>query len=383
MKIAQVLVTQAWGNINPEAIERGLGGRETAMIRLAEQWAKLGHEVTNFVPIERAERHNEGGLTHSGITVGAVGFHEYVPVQLAKPMLACFPYDAVVSWETPSVYADERIVEQQKVRLVHMQVAHFLGGQMEAAEQYATGVVALSNWAKDFLLHSGLEMPEEKLYVRPNGVNIGNYQYDLVQAKATKGHRGAPRFVYSSSPDRGLWNLLKAWPRLKSHWKDAELYVGYGVGNWTSQVRWSHNRAGEMAVEIERLMTQDGVYDMGSIGQKQLSSLQTRCNFWLYPCDPIQPTETGCITAVENLAAGNPSVITDADCLADEFGEVASVAELPFDSGDAFLLALQDLYDNESLYKERVTAGREFAEQRDWKVIAPTWLELFEENRTN
>ncbi len=407
MKIVQVIQSNSWGEISPEAFKTGIGGREGAFIRLATEWAKLGHEVTNFVHTNKSKRFYEwpdpteadGSPYIFGCFRGAgeaspplfrerKGFHEYIPLSLAQPMLASFPYDAVVAWECPSVFSMEEIQEKQKVRLVHMQVAHLSDIEMVAANQFSTGMVALSEWAKEFLIHSGLTLNSDKLYVRPNGVNISDYPFN----KAFKKHRKTS-FVYSSSPDRGLWNLLKMWPQIRSEFKKPNLYVAYGVGQYIDTVRWSHNRQGEMCVEIEEMMKQPGIIDVGKIGQKRLAELQLNATAWIYPADTIQATETGCITAIENMAAGNFCLVSDADCLEDEFGKgfvggkgkiseyppPAIVFPLPFDQ-ERWIGAISHLLKNQDEWLVRKLAARTFAETRDWSRIAPTWIELFKEN---
>jgi len=135
MKIAQVINSNSWGDIGPDSFKKGIGGREGALVRLASEWASLGHEVTNFVSTGGSQRFpaspprpmghpRNPDATPAFYAPWSKGFHEYVPTNLAKPMLRAFPYDAVVAWECPSVYNDEQIQEQQKVRFVHMQVAH-------------------------------------------------------------------------------------------------------------------------------------------------------------------------------------------------------------------------------------------------------------------
>jgi glycosyltransferase involved in cell wall biosynthesis len=381
MKIAQVIQADSWGDVTPEALERGIGGREGAMIRLATEWAKLGHEVTNFVPTKKAQRFFEvktktekyfGPPDATPRLWKDPGFHEYVPLNLTKPMLASFPYDAVVAWECPSIYEDERIQEKQKVRLVHMQVAHFNIGEMEAAERYSTGVVALSEWAKEFLVSSGLQ--HKNLYVRPNGVSLDNYPIDPNFGEIPK-HKA---FVYSSSPDRGLEQLLELWPGIRKEHPDANLYVTYGVEKYVEQVRWSHNKIGEMALNIIEGMKQPGIVDLGKIGQRKLADLQRHACMWIYPADTIQATETGCITAIENMAAGNPCVMSDADCLASEFGEVACISELPFEADD-YMEYINSILSDPVRYKNLSERGRKFAETREWSKIAPTWIDLFKE----
>jgi glycosyltransferase involved in cell wall biosynthesis len=368
MRIAQVLFSNSWGEITPDLFEKGVGGREGAMMRLATEWAKLGHEVTNFVPVENSLRTYGTRLPSND----ALGFHEYVPINLARPMLESFPYDAVVAWECPSVFASEKVMKKQKVRLVHMQVAHFNPGEEEAAEKHATGVVALSEWHKEFLVHSGLNHPN--LYVRPNGIDLSNYPPIWNKSDL-------PSFVYSSSPDRGLWHLLKMWREIRLEFKDTSLVVAYGVSDYIEKNKWLHSRVGEMSLEIEYLLKQPGIMNVGRIGQKALARYQMDATAFLYPCDPIGPTETGCITAIENMAAGNPCIMTDADCLEDEFGQVAMIHSLPLDYNE-YIGSLIEILHDPFRYERMMEEGRAFAETRDWKVIAPSWLELFEESRS-
>lgn len=361
MKIANVLHSDSWGDVTPSALERGIGGREGAMLQLSREWAKSGNFVTNFINTKKAVRHQEGD-----------GFHEYVNVNMAQAMLRSFPYDAVVAWECPSVFGHDEVLEKQKVRLTHLQVAHFNEGEQEAAETLSTGVVALSEWARDFLVHDGLTMPEDKLFVRPNGVNIDDYPINRTKSDKIS-------FVYSSSPDRGLWHLLKMWPLIRKQYPKANLFVAYGVKKFTEQVRWSHSRVGEMSVEIEHLMQQPGVVDLGKIGQKQLAQIQMNATAWLYPADTIQATETGCITAIENMAAGNPCIMSDADCLKSEFGEVAEIVSLPMNIDEFAYTAVQNILEYPSRMADYAERGRTFAESRAWSKIAPTWIELFKE----
>jgi glycosyltransferase involved in cell wall biosynthesis len=135
-----------------------------------------------------------------------------------------------------------------------------------------------------------------------------------------------------------------------------------------------------MSVEINELMKQPGVIDVGKVGQKQLAKMQLNATAWLYPADTIQATETGCITAIENMAAGNPCITTDADCLKDEFGEVAEIVSLPMNTDEFAYTVTQNILECPSRMAEMQEKGRNFAEGRDWSRIAPTWINLFKEN---
>jgi glycosyltransferase involved in cell wall biosynthesis len=296
-------------------------------------------------------------------------------------MLANQEWDAVIAWEQPSFLEEPRIRENAKVTICEMQVAHFAPHEMQAAEAHCDYVAALSEWHAQFLIHSGLDMPEGKVVVFPNGVDITRYDKQKVMSKIEVNPTGiAPKFVYSSSPDRGLWQLLQAWKDIRRRFPGAELHVAYGVEKLMSILKWMHGRQAEMAVEIERLMSQSGVIDHGKIGQTELSKLQMDSAAWLYPLDSIQATETGCITAVENAAAGNPIITTDCDCMEAEFGPIGAIVELPFNANE-FADTVEYVLRHGDIWQDLATSGRAFAETRDWRRIAPRWLQLFQKHQ--
>lgn len=390
MRISNVLISDSWGELTPDILEKGVGGREGAMMYLSREWAKLGHEVTNFVGVERGQRFEEKftgtwPLLHQGLPPGMGspygGFHEYLPLNMCRPMLANQEWDAVVAWEQPSFFEEPRIRDNVKVAVCEMQVAHFGPSEMQAAEMYCDYVAALSDWHAEFLIHSGLDMgSRDKVVVFPNGVDITRYPKNEVTQKMLRGPETPPKFVYSSSPDRGLWQLLQSWKYIRKAFPGAELHVCYGVDKLMNVLRWTHGRQGEMALEIERLMSQTGVLDYGKIGQGQLSKLQMDAAAWLYPLDAIQATETGCITAVENAAAGNPIITTDCDCMEAEFGAIGAIVDLPFDAHE-YALAVEQVVGDEEVWEDLSQTGRSFAETRDWSKIAPRWLQLFQSHQ--
>jgi hypothetical protein len=60
---------------------------------------------------------------------------------------------------------------------------------------------------------------------------------------------------------------------------------------------------------------------------------------------------------------------------------VSIINKLPFDQEDWIAELGNVLYDP-AIFSRMQSRGRKFAETRDWKVIAPTWLDLFEENKS-
>ena len=379
VKIANVLISNVWGEVGPDSLEKGIGGREGSMIYLSREWARLGHEVTSFVNCERGKRFEEEFDVENNFGSFSTfrGFHEYIPLNMTKGMLNNFPYDVLIAWECPSIFRDPITRENVGLKVCEMQVAHFMLTEMRAANEFCDYLTGLSNWHCEFLIHQGIDLPRERVVTLPNAVDMTRY-WD--HEKGWKNKRSTPKknwkFIYSSSPDRGLWHLLKCWPNIKKMNPKASLLVTYGVKKWIDQVRYSHGRVAEMAVELERLMDQPGIKNIGVIGQQKLSQHQINADAWLYPFDPIQPTETGCITAIENSAAGNPIITTDGDCMEDEFGEVGVIMPLPFDV-DNFSEAINQVMNDDSIYGELQQKGYEFASNRTWEKVAPKWIELF------
>lgn len=361
MKIANVLNSASWGSLSPDILEKGVGGREGAMIQLSQEWAKQSIEVTNFCNVEKSSRFYEEG-----------GYYEFVPLNITNKTLENFPYDVVIAWECPSLFNNESLRNNVGLKLTHLQCADFPSDQeMHYAGQYCDYTVVLSNWAKEYILNKGIEVTEDKVLIKPNGIRTSRYSFN-----PKKLVKGAWRFVYSSSPDRGLLHILNMWPDIRKLNPDAELVVTYGVDKWTSTVKWHHNKQAIMALDIEKGMKQEGIVDFGKVGQGRLSKLQQTATAWLYPLDAIQGTETGCITAIENMAAGNPCIISDGDCMEEEFGEAAYICPLPFNKND-YLNGLQEIMNDPEMYSGMQQAGFELASKRDWSDIAEEWMDLF------
>jgi glycosyltransferase involved in cell wall biosynthesis len=341
------------------------------MIRLAREWAKLGHEVTCFCPTSAPERHYEYADTSygDGFPGTALGFHEYVEHGAALTCLRNFQYDAMISWEFLPVLGDSQVMELQPFVAVEMQVAHFEPAFADMLV-LADAIFVLSDWHREFAMHEQPDLDPDKIRVLKNCVDLERYPWSEDDAEE---RRLANSFFYSSSPDRGLVHILRLWPELRQRLPGATLTVAYGVERWVGGARWQHQKLGEMAVEIEALMKQDGIFDVGSVGQAQLAKIQTSSTAMLYPCDTIQSTETGCITAVEAGAAGAPMFLAACDCLPSEFGDVAKFVDLPFDA-DEYLDQLTSVLADPDEYAKMRDDGRRMAEGRTWDKAAKLWL---------
>jgi len=114
-------------------------------------------------------------------------------------------------------------------------------------------------------------------------------------------YREPYRFVYSSTPDRGLDVLLEfIWADIKKEFPKAELHLYYG---WHTFEKLEKNNPERMAWmrKVKKLMEQDGVINHGRVGQQELAEDLMKTSYWLYPTNFA---EIHCITACEMQAAG-------------------------------------------------------------------------------
>jgi glycosyltransferase involved in cell wall biosynthesis len=361
VRIAQLVPECPWGEMLPDLLQQGVGGRETCALKLSEAWAEAGHHVDNYVPVEKPRQFE----SQSG------GVQRFAPYELGLLNLQVFPYDMVVVVEDPRPFADDGVREAQvgAVKLCHFQVAHVDEERLAHREPDDFVISALSPWHVDFLASQGLT---GESVVNPNGVSM-----DLYRDAASARQRG-PRFHYTSSPDRGLDHLLDVWPLVRAEIPKAELVIAYGLERVLAAYRYSHNREGEMASRVRSLLQTPGVVYVGKVGQSDLAQLHMTSTALLYPCDTMQPTETGCITVIEAMAAHAAVVTTDCDCLGSEFADSALMHELPVDP-QQFAASAVALYFDDALRDLYVERGAEKVKTRDWKDIAEGWIAFAQE----
>ena len=342
-----------------------MGGRETALVHLGEQWARQGHEVVNLVPVKRpfSKTYDSGGNI------------SYVDNGITYNYLSNFNSDALVSWEEPRIFGVPDIRKKIKFSVIEMQVAHLYvtTDDGKSLDHYVDGYAVLSKWAGDFLSKNEPSISKKKISILPQGVDLKRFP-----TPKTKHPGHSPyNFHYSSSPDRGLHHLLKLWPQILKLYPGSKLHIAYGIEKWTEETKWTHNLQSEIALDVLEGIKQEGIVYHGRIGQDKLAKIIYESDLLLYSCDTMSPTETGCATILESLAAGTPVITTDCDCIDSEFSSVSYQSKLPFDEDD-YLSEIVYILNTPDEYQLLQKDGRFLAEQRDWPVIADQWVEYLE-----
>lgn len=265
---------------NPDtARERGIGGSETAVIEMARRLAGLGHRVRVFC-----------STPSDGLFDGV----EYRSMARITDVRGC---DILIAWRDAGSL--DYVPAKSKWLWVH---DTNIGAANSWNLHLADRVLALSDWhAKHLIEKAGVDW--EKVSTTRNGIDTSRF--------SANPPRTPHRVLYTSSPDRGLEQLLDAWPQVRAGVPDAELHVFYG---WDMLERMAlREPTSSQGVFFAALKTKlaaldgRGVFIHGRVDQNVLADEMLRSGVWVHPStqpDGTEFTETSCISAMESQAAG-------------------------------------------------------------------------------
>lgn len=264
---------EPWG---PRKLSQGgLGGSETAVIRLAESFAKDRRRPIVYNPIDEPGYYN-------GVC--------YRPVDHFRPEIHS---DLYISWRMPEA-ADMAINTEHLSLWLHDTDC---GDRLTPARaRRFDSIVVLTEWHKNHVLKTYPFLDKNKVHVIGNGVDPNRFAADVT--------RNLKKVIYSSSPDRGLDIVLEhIWPKVIEAIPDAELHVYYG---WESFNRTAQIPGYGFLANFKNHMDQlflksKNVVQHGRIPQDLLAKEMQEASIWLYP---TYFSETYCITAVEAQLAG-------------------------------------------------------------------------------
>jgi len=308
-----------WGAVTPDDLKAGMkqvGGGECAMMSIARELAKLGHEVIVFYDTKPGR--------YDGV--------DYLPRNLYIPMVVQMEHDVLLSWDDTNAF---RYADKGKVHVLACQLNDaFIGAFDWTIDMY----VHPSQWHADRFHTMYPEMTKSKSIVRlTNGLDYERY------AVSDAPKREPHRVIYSSSPDRGLHHLLRMWPQVIAAVPDATLHVFYDMSKWldldkrmeeTGGFNITHERAKFLRDYIAAGVPNSVTFH-GGVGQTELSREQLKSSLMVYPCDPVAPTEGFSMSVLEGVASGCNVIISNADAFPELWTNVPGVTILPLPVDDA------------------------------------------------
>lgn len=349
-------ISEVW---NQETLKQGgHGGSETLVLEYATRFAADGWRVAVF------------GCPGDARGIGDDGV-EYWNSEDFQPME---PFTVLVSSRSMTPFAGPLLAQRKFLWLHDVNIGPSLRDIVGRPDQ----IIPISNWHKQHLQNL-YGIPDDELTVIPNGVDLSMYP----RPEFTDGHK----FIWSSSPDRGLDTLLQLWPWIKSEWPDATLDVFYGWEFIDKVI------AGDPAHPLNYIKSKisylwhnngaedGGLFWHGRVSPATLAKAQQQAEVWLYPTDFM---ETFCLTAIQaqlcgalpiasNLAALTENIACDYLTLngwpqnTDYQSRLAELMTGLFDSGE-------NATNLRARARER---GREFAEQFSIDSAYDAWNCLF------
>jgi glycosyltransferase involved in cell wall biosynthesis len=328
----------------------GLGGSETAIIKLAEAFAKAGHRMITYGEFKEPEYYFGGA---------------YRPKELFRPEVHS---DMFIAWRLPEA-ADWELNTDCLVLWMHDTDA---GDRLtrDRARKFDY-IVVQTEWHKKHLLTVYPFIKKSKIKIIGNGVDLARFSASDLAIKSPH------RVIYSSSPDRGLDVILEhIWPKIVEAVPDAELHIYYG---WESYDKISEiiGMGKRFKVKMDELfLNSKNVVQHGRINQVELAKEFEKSSIWLYP---TYFSETYCITAIEAQLSG---AIPITNHLA---GLQETVKNGIFIDGDVRSTEVQNEFANQTIGVLKMSSEermhlqnivRSKAPAYSWFDRARSWLEL-------
>jgi len=188
-----------------------------------------------------------------------------------------------------------------------------------------------------------------------------------------------PRFIYSSSPDRGLDTLLNLWGQITKEFPEATLNIFYGFEWWRSAIE-QRNDANEKRWmnDILANLNQPGIVNRGRVTQEVLAKEWIAADVWAYP---TRFTETYCITALEAQASKTVCVCTDlaglTTTVADRGILIAGDAYTP-EYQAKFLQEVKSILTDDGKRSYLTEKAYQWASKQTWANRAKEWHKMFQ-----
>uniref|UniRef100_A0A6M3IWP5 Putative glycosyltransferase n=1 Tax=viral metagenome TaxID=1070528 RepID=A0A6M3IWP5_9ZZZZ len=206
-----------------------------------------------------------------------------------------------------------------------------------------------------------------KIAIIGNGLDTGRYKN--VSRKKVK-----HSFIWLSSPDRGLEELLQLWPMIRERMSDATIKIFYGWNYFDSSLMIPSQR--EFKERIRKLIQQEGVQWCERVSQPELAIEMGKAEALLYP--PHDFRETYGIAFLEAQAAETIVFYRQNGALGETVNDRG--IPIPLDMKPEQIVDLvASTLDNSKLCNTIKAKGREYAMSRTWENQANKFLKLYQD----
>lgn len=376
---APLLCFVADGGFEPwtgsDILTKGVGGSETYIIEMAKYMQKRGdYKVLVFCNC----------LEHS-IFEGV----EYIPIAQFMPFAkARYIHTCIISRFSEYI----PVAINGKVENLYM-VLHDLtpSGIVIPISDKLKKIFCLSEWHVEYFTNI---FPQFKDITVPfyYGIDIANFdnervietdmenlpqsniQISMVESSPKKPYK----FIYSSYPNRGLYELLLMWPTIVARYPEANLHIYADVnGKWVNGVAPElMQKIRDLYVEYENLANGLNIHKYGWVSKSTLAEAWKTAEYWLYPCTFM---ETFCLTAVEAALSKTLAITNGLAALQNTVGDRGIRVEGDASSPQWREKALTELFsimENRERREELIEKNYEWAKKMSWENQAYKLLDV-------
>lgn len=336
---------------------KGIGGSEEAVIHLSKRFAERGLNVTVYNNCGHMRKEFDG-----------VKYRPFWEWNYRDRQ------DAVILWRSPKMLDYEINCDTVLMDM------HDVVGDGEFTPQRIARMKKAMFKSK---CHRGLypQIPDDKCEIVQNGI-----VWDLFQEE---GPRDPNLVINTSSPDRSLLTLLKAFSRVREAVPSARLQWAYGWGVWDSVFSGNEVRTDWKKEAIDLANSMEGVEMLGRVSHSDVAAMYRKAAVFAYPTAFY---EIDCISARKAQAAGAWPVVTDFAALDEtvSFGTKVRTDKskenwgkpYKFDFGlqeeravDEWVAACIDALRNPPSEESRKEM-REWTRKFDWEATTDAWLKV-------
>lgn len=256
---------------SPKSVATGIGGSEEAVICLSKELSKLGYKVTVYNGCEDDE-----------------GIYDGVTYKNLIDFNAKDKFNILISWRA-NIFT-YKIQARNKIIWLHDLPTNidFTKDTVKTFDK----IVVLSKYHASILPDI---VPKEKVFVSTNGINPEDFAVIEEQ-------REPHRVIYASSYNRGLEQLLGMWGDVKKEVPNATLHIYYGWDVYDKYVKQGWLKDDGFKAKMLKLFNQEGVYEHGRIGHKELLKEYAKSGVFAYPC--TYAGEINCLAITKAIASG-------------------------------------------------------------------------------
>ena len=262
----------------------GIGGSETAVVKLSEEWVKLGYEVTVY------GNFGSNRIEYNGVIYRPFSFFEFGR-----------KYDVLIMWRTLELLGIK--LNANRIFLDLHDVPNPINYTPELMKQ-VDKIFVKSQSHKDYFNNVN-HLPDDKFVIAPNGTSKKYNQLRNIPKNPQK-------LIYSSSYNRGLEYMLKyGWSIIKKYQPNTELHIYYG---WDVYDAMNGDKQYK-SMMVDLIDYSEDVYDHGRVSQDELLKAKAESNFHYYIG---QYPEIDCISVRESAYVGCIPIVSTVGCFKDE-----------------------------------------------------------------